>query len=999
MEKEKEKREEEEKEKGKRRAVPKFGSFKPNLTPESAPESAPETRPASKERRAHKDGLSGAEKDRSDRRHHERDRGRDGDRHGEQRHSSHLPPRPGSPRAMSSRNKTEREGLSTLNDDLFVIDKRGDLLIVQFGTNDRSQIPVYYRFGAGKVIGSPGFLTIHRDGAQEQFSIRGPGEGSSSGSAFRDKALVAAAFRARSKRIQISEANVPTTPEDFIPLGPSRKRKRTDDDPSDQPLPDYRSIHGEARANVHLDSDLDSSDSESDLNPHSHSRSHPCSPSPKPTQSQPTPLTRAAHLSRHTSSSPSKPNTPPPPTTITARTPEEMRALAELKLALYQEALPHAATAGPAERERERLVLGMMREAGRVWGEEALARKWEELVAEEKGGVGFGLWRARLDFEMGRAAGFGVERVREEIVGRLAGLGGRLADYGRGGEGGEEQLCGQAVYVFLRLTRFFHDAGFVELAVAAWQAMLEMVFCRPRGDFATAEVAMASFAGFWESEVARIGEEGARGWRHFVETGEDMADPPEPRADGPSEVPRMTDPFEAWAAAEQQAAGKARMPARTLDEGMDDDPFRVIMFSDIKDLLIWIPSALLSRVKPLLADAFLVFCGLPPAGLSGGEFTTMLDDPFVSSRGQGLDLGLSRKDTGATQDLSRRTPEFKQEGGSMVISPDVLFSRDPWSRYLNKWSDTHQPGDRQVDISWVLSTLERLVKDCGVEALAEYYLAMEWLNEPTKARKVAKGLLKQYSSNIKLYNAYALVESANGNAEVSHKVLSSATGLQLKNTTQYAESLMLLEYLTSEARGEPAYQAPGNLKGSLSAIQNFSPELEAQTSKISPPRTPPPNHRPPPLPPRHPRPPLRITDPVRTTLHTLSLTPPHARLGTRRFALHHAARAGAGTVHAVRAEFEAALGVGEGGLGGGGGGCAELWVRYVRFCCGERELRGVVKGVFYRAVGACPGVKEVYLEGLRAPVLREVLGEVEVRAVREAMVDRGLRVHVDFWGR
>lgn len=101
----------------------------------------------------------------------------------------------------------------------------------------------------------------------------------------------------------------------------------------------------------------------------------------------------------------------------------------------------------------------------------------------------------------------------------------------------------------------------------------------------------------------------------------------------------------------------------------------------------------------------------------------------------------------------------------------------------------------------------------------------------------------------------------------------------------------------------------------------------------------------------------------------------------------------------MRAEFDAALGVGEGGLGGGGGGCAELWVRYVRFCCGERELRGVVKGVFYRAVGACPGVKEVYLEGLRAPVLREVLGEVEVRAVREAMVDRGLRVHVDFWGR
>lgn len=102
-------------------------------------------------------------------------------------------------------------------------------------------------------------------------------------------------------------------------------------------------------------------------------------------------------------------------------------------------------------------------------------------------------------------------------------------------------------------------------------------------------------------------------------------------------------------------------------------------------------------------------------------------------------------------------------------------------------------------------------------------------------------------------------------------------------------------------------------------------------------------------------------------------------------------------------------GVGEGGLlgsaggsgSGGGKGSAELWVRYVRFCCERRkELGGasVVKAVFYRAVGACPWAKEVYLEAFREGVLREALGVVEVRAVGEAMVDRGLRVHVDLGG-
>jgi hypothetical protein len=422
----------------------------------------------------------------------------------------------------------------------------------------------------------------------------------------------------------------------------------------------------------------------------------------------------------------------------------------------------------------------MMREGGRVWGEEGLLGRGEEVCAVGSDKGGFGLWRGRLDFEMGRGKGFGFERVRGFVAGKLGELvRGLWVDGQEGGGEEEEELCGQVVYVFLRLTRFLFDAGFGELAVAAWQAVLEMTFCRPAGDFGTAESALASFADFWESEVPRIGEPGAKGWRHFVEAGEDMADPPEAGSGKPGETPKTADPFKAWAAAEQQAAEKARMPARTLDEGTEDDPFRVVMFSDIKDFLVWFPPAVLPRVKPLLVDAYLVFCGLPPAGLSGNEFTVMLDDPFVAGRGQGLNLGLNKDDAGTTLDLSRREPAFGQQGGNMAISPEIMFSGQSWFRYLDKWSNTHRLEDDQVDASWVLGTLRYLVRDCGMEGPAEYYLAMEWLNEPTGARKVAKGLLKQYSSDIRLYNAYALVEWANEKPEVSHKVLSSATGLTL----------------------------------------------------------------------------------------------------------------------------------------------------------------------------------------------------------------------------
>jgi hypothetical protein len=285
------------------------------------------------------------------------------------------------------------------------------------------------------------------------------------------------------------------------------------------------------------------------------------------------------------------------------------------------------------------------------------------------------------------------------------------------------------------------------------------------------------FGEFWESEVARVGEEGSKGWRAFVEAG-GQAEPPEPKTEAAGEVPEgITDPFKAWAAAEQRASEKGRMPARTLDDGADDDPYRVIMFSDIRDLLVWFPSAVLPQVKPLLAEAFLVFCGLPPAGIAGERFAVMLDDPFLGIKSQAFDIALTKADPETTPDLTRRTPEFRQQGGSMAISPDVLFSADSWFRYLDKWASVFRPGDTQVDLPWVLRTLAFLVKDCGMEALAEYYLAMEWRNEPAKARKVAKGLLKQYGANIRLYNAYALVESANKNMDVANKVLASASGL------------------------------------------------------------------------------------------------------------------------------------------------------------------------------------------------------------------------------
>lgn len=62
----------------------------------------------------------------------------------------------------------------------------------------------------------------------------------------------------------------------------------------------------------------------------------------------------------------------------------------------------------------------------------------------------------------------------------------------------------------------------------------------------------------------------------------------------------------------------------------------------------------------------------------------------------------------------------------------------------------------------------------------------------------------------------------------------SLSSQQLETATQYAESLMLLEYLAAEAGSEPASEAQGNITAALSSIQDFSRELESRNLSNSP---------------------------------------------------------------------------------------------------------------------------------------------------------------------
>ena len=89
---------------------------------------------------------------------------------------------------------------------------------------------------------------------------------------------------------------------------------------------------------------------------------------------------------------------------------------------------------------------------------------------------------------------------------------------------------------------------------------------------------------FWESEAPRAGEPEALGWAAWEGAGCPDS------VSGPSRVmprsPKVADPYVRWAAAESDQDQNLYLPARSSEECTNDDPYSVILFSDLRPLLV-----------------------------------------------------------------------------------------------------------------------------------------------------------------------------------------------------------------------------------------------------------------------------------------------------------------------------------------------------------------------------------------------------------------------------
>jgi NRDE-2, necessary for RNA interference len=741
--------------------VPQFASFRPKPTT-AVPEVAKAEK--SSERKHHSRGKNET-RDKDHRwRHHER-RSRSWER---------SPPRELKIELSRAQPKDEPAGV-------FVIDRKGDEKNLIYGSIHRYSVPLFHRFGAGRVLGAPSDTKIDRDYKDEQGIVLSNWRDFRSG--FREKYVFSKIEKERSRllkiRPQVETEGQRNLEVDFVPLqGPrGRKRKRgengnEDSSGSDYDERDYRSIYGKAKSKDQTpDEDFEYA-TESDSSGSEAGRTMKVDASIRQ---------KNIELSRKVEDSPQDVDAwialiDHQDALIRVQndrhrvTNAEIRSTADIKIHMYEKALDKVRSL----KDREKLLLGLMKEGEKAWEVEHQAERWEQISKDNIGSLL--LWTSFLNFKQTTFSSFRHEDIKEVYLKRINTLSKALFVSGEGEAGSPYR---QLIYLLLRFALFLRESGYSELAMSIWQGLLEMNFFAPDLQLSETE-AMKSFSAFWETEVPRIGEDCALGWSHFV-ANEDLPDAPDALVDEATDVVSNKDLFKTWAAAERVRMMGARAPARTMDEVVEDDPFRVVLFSDIENFLIRLPLQS-PDLQNLVLDGFLLFCRLPAIGsLDLEDSKNWSGDAFVYGHLLEYDMEwikeayfpASHKD-GEESDLETSInvpiPNFSS-------SSEVLFRASGWSR-MESWKDKYLGDFGPVSYKWVRNTLKQLTRTYFTEDLAEYYLAFEFLNEPATIKKISKSLLKQHPTSLRLYNSYALIEWSRGNRDVARGVFSAALNLR-----------------------------------------------------------------------------------------------------------------------------------------------------------------------------------------------------------------------------
>ncbi|KNG44420.1 DUF1740-domain-containing protein [Stemphylium lycopersici] len=609
-------------------------------------------------------------------------------------------------------------------------DRRGDADVLRYGTLNRYDIPPYRRYGHGFILGLSLHQKIDREHSTDKKISVTPAKRKRQQRLLIDKR--ANRSGERTLRLVQTSNDVADLNQDFVLLSTNAKRETEDGDGEDEETPetDYRGIEG-PKSTEPADPDTQyESDAEIAIDVE---------------------VTRKnSELSRHIKEFPEdvsgwmalishqeamlkleRPNV--------ELTSSDKAHLADIRITTYEEALRKI---GKNPQHQLCLYKGLLKEAERAWDGAKLANKWKDVLVKHPDNVE--LWMMYLDFVQSRFTSFKYEECRAVFSKCIESLRTNT----------KHASPPALLHIFLRLTSMTHDAGYQELAIAVWQALLEIRIFRPEAD-----ASPEAFEAFWDSEVPRIGEPEAKGWKNYNPGDEALS-----LELAPLSKKNLSDSFfEDFQKRETEATEKLRLPGRTSEEVAGDDAFHTIFFDDVAPYLKLIPDDV---PLTLLIEAFLCFCGLPPLSKYATHQRDWWSDPFL------------QRHWASSPPREEQSSEFTQTlqsflncpSGSFCMTTELLFDQSFSLEGIG------------LNVDFIRRLLKLLVSDPSSDDLfGEYLLAFELCHFPHEVFKTAKRLLKTQPSNLCLYNAYGIIEARLGNSEKADQafriVLSTQAGI------------------------------------------------------------------------------------------------------------------------------------------------------------------------------------------------------------------------------
>ncbi|KAJ7783652.1 NRDE-2, necessary for RNA interference-domain-containing protein [Mycena maculata] len=271
------------------------------------------------------------------------------------------------------------------------------------------------------------------------------------------------------------------------------------------------------------------------------------------------------------------------------------RARSEISISILSRALEAAGNSSI-------LRIRYLQAGEEIWHDSKLRAEWEDALKKVTSGPaapsgGVEIWMEWFEWRI-RKSNKGISAVVEDAKRALAAL------Y-------HDEVA--QVRIFWRLAVAFQNTGFGERATAMFQAQAELVFQIPQALYGLPLARrLDSLEEFWESECPRIGEAGATGWDTWFSSGRPSMPPASPPKPPPIED---LDPYRKFGFSESLADRALFLPRRSTDIEADSDPYSIILFSDIRDVLLNLDSA---DAKDLFRHAWLMVLGLNLPGFKVG---------------------------------------------------------------------------------------------------------------------------------------------------------------------------------------------------------------------------------------------------------------------------------------------------------------------------------------------------------------------------------------------